>query len=68
MTDTPQIRETVAWEIWIAIRFIVFGVGGFIALWISWLSLTFSFDPPSERWLSPFVAVPLGLVGALMML
>jgi len=65
MTDTPQIRESVAWKIWIAIRFIVFGVGGFIALWISWLSII---DPPGQRWLSPFVAVPLGLVGALMML
>jgi hypothetical protein len=68
MTDTPQIRETLAWRIWIAIRFIVFGVGGFIALWISWLSLIFAFDPPSQRLFSPFVAVPLALVGALMML
>jgi hypothetical protein len=55
-------------RIWIAIRFIVFGVGGFIALWISWLSLIFAFDPPSQRLFSPFVAVPLALVGALMML
>jgi len=68
MTDTPQIRESVTWKIWIAIRFIVFGVGGFIALWISWLSTISTFDPPGQRWLSPFVAVPLGLVGALMML
>jgi hypothetical protein len=68
MTDTPQIRETLAWRIWIAIRFIVFGAGGFIALWISWLSLIFAFDPPSQRLFSTFVAVPLALVGALMML
>jgi hypothetical protein len=68
MTDTPQIRETVAWKIWIAIRFIVFGVGGFIALWISWLSIISAFDPPGQRWLSPFFAVPLCFIGALMML
>jgi hypothetical protein len=68
MTGTPQIRETLAWRIWIAIRFIVFGVGGFIALWISWLSLIIIADPPGQRLFSPFVAVPLALVGALMML
>jgi len=48
MTDAPQTRATVAWQIWVAIRFIVFGVGGFIALWISWLSLIFANDPPSD--------------------
>jgi membrane protein implicated in regulation of membrane protease activity len=37
-------------------------------LWISWLSLILANDPPSERWLSPYVAAPLNLVGALMML
>jgi hypothetical protein len=68
MTGTPQIRETVAWKIWIAIRFIVFGVGGFVALWISWFSLIFAFDAPGQRWLSPFFAVPLCFIGALMML
>jgi hypothetical protein len=71
MTDTSQIRETAARKVWIAIRFIVFGVGGFLALWISWLSLVLALiakDPPSERWLSPYEAVPLSLVGALMML
>jgi len=69
MIETPQIRATVAWKTWIAIRFIVFGVGGFIALWISWLSLIiFVSDPPDQQWLSPFWAVPLCFVGALMML
>jgi hypothetical protein len=68
MTDTPQTRETVARKTWISIRFIVFGVGGFMALWISWLSLIFANDPPNERWLSPYVAAPLSFVGALMML
>jgi len=68
VTDTPQIRETVALKIWIAIRFIVFGVGGFIALWISWLSLIFAFDPHGQRWLSLLFAVPLCFFGALMML
>ena len=68
MNTAPQIRETVTWKIWVAIRFIVFGIGGFIAVWISWLSLLSAFDPPGVRWLSPYVAAPLSLVGALMML
>jgi len=69
MTDTPQTRAAVAWKIWIAIRFIVFGIGGFLAVWISWLSVIFIVtDPHGERWLSPFVAVPLCFVAALMML
>ena len=68
MTDKPQIRGTIAWKTWIAIRFIILGVGGAIAVMISWLSLLFAFDPPGERLLSPLVAVMLGLVGALMML
>jgi hypothetical protein len=72
MIDTPKTRAKVARNIWIALRFIVFSVGGFIALWISWLSLIIFVsdprDPPSERWLSPFLALPLSFIGALMML
>jgi hypothetical protein len=68
MIDTLQIRPTIARKIWITIRFIVFGTGGFVAVWVSWLSIMFAFGPPGERFLSPFVAVPLSLVGALMML
>jgi hypothetical protein len=69
MTDTSQTRAKVAWRIWIAIRFIVFGIGGFFAVCASWFSLvSTAMDPPNERWLNPFVAVLLGLAGALMML
>ena len=70
MTDTSQNRETIAWKTWMAIRFIVFGIGGFLALWISWLSILFVvMDPHDERFLlSLFVAAPLSFVGALMML
>ena len=68
MTEKIQNRETVARRAWIAIRFIVFGASGFVALWISWLSLIFGFNPLSGRWFSPLLAVPLSFVGALMML
>lgn len=41
MTETPQIRVKAAWKAWIAIRFIVFGIGGFLTVWVSWLSVLF---------------------------
>ena len=68
MSEAPQVRRTPIATLWLAVRFVLFGVGGFVAVWISFLSLVIAFDPPSERWLSPFVAIPLGLVGALMTL
>jgi hypothetical protein len=68
MIDAPQVRLTLARKIWIAIRLVVFGIGGFVALWVSWLSILFAFGPPGDRWLRPFEAIPLCLVGALMML
>ena len=69
MIDTPQIQPTIVRKIWITIRFVVFGIGGFVALWLSWWSIIFAaFDSPAERLRSPFLAVPLSLVGAVMML
>jgi hypothetical protein len=74
MTEIPisgkaQSAPTVPSKIWIGIRFVVFGVGGFLALWVSWLSLLLvALDPRDQGLLNPFVAVPLGLVGGLMTL
>ena len=68
MIPKSMFVNTIARKIWITIRFIVFGIGGFAAVWVSWLSIMFAFGSTGERLLSPFVAVPLSLVGALMML
>jgi hypothetical protein len=68
MTDQPQTRTTPGWEAWLIVRFIVFGFGGFVTVWISWLSLLFAFGPRDERWLSPLVTLPLSIAGALMTL
>jgi len=68
MSAAPQAKRTPLETLWFAVRFVVFGVGGFLAVWISWLSLLFAFDPPPERWLNPVAALSLGLIGALMML
>jgi hypothetical protein len=68
MTDQPQTRTTAVWEAWLIVRFIVFGFGGFIAAFISWMSLPFAFGPPGDRWLSPSIALLLSVAGALMML
>lgn len=70
MTGLTQIQSTAARKTWIALRFIVFGVGGFAAIWIGWLSLIIVIDPApnDERLISPVLAIPLILVGAVMML
>jgi hypothetical protein len=69
MTVTAQSAPTVPSKIWIAIRFLVFGVCGFVAVWVSWLSLIlFALDSSGPHLLNPFVAIPLGPVGACMTL
>jgi hypothetical protein len=68
MSATPQVKRNPLGTLWLAVRFVLFGVGGFAAVWISWLSLVFTFDPPPERLLNPLAAIALGLAGAVMML
>jgi hypothetical protein len=68
MTDAPQTRKTTLQEAWSIVRFIVFGFGGLVVEFFSWISLLFAFGAPGERWLSPLVSLVLSLVGALMML
>jgi len=58
-----------AWKkLWIVERFIMFGVGGFLLLMISWLALVLRFSSPPETIANPFLAFLLALFGALMML
>jgi hypothetical protein len=60
--------QTLAGKLWIAFRLVVFGVGGFLLLWISVIALALEFSPPVEHWMSPYLALLLVFVGALMML
>ena len=66
MNEMSGERRSVGHSLWIAARFLIFGVGGFVAVYMSWLSLLLMFD--TERLLSPYVGVPLGIIGALFML
>src|SRR5260221_10160321 len=65
MTKTPM---AVAPTIWIAIRFVIFGVGGFLLIMVSWPDLESRFITPPENFMSAYLAAPLLSVGALMML
>jgi hypothetical protein len=51
--SAPQM--TFARKLWIASRFVIFGVGGFVLLWTS-------------MFISPYLGLPLAFVAALMML
>jgi hypothetical protein len=68
MQEHPQSTGSSWSKTWIAIRFIVFGVGGFVALWTGCISLMISFDHISPRDLWSWLGFPVTLVGALMML
>jgi len=60
--------RTPADKLWIAFRFIVFGIGGFLLIWVSMLSLAMEFSSPKEHWMSPYLALALAFVATLMML
>ena len=67
MPDKRQLPKVI-YKAWIALRFIVFGVGGFLLLMVCWLALVVRVFNPQERFLHPAVALPLVLVGAVMIL
>jgi hypothetical protein len=68
MTNKSAPQITIARRLWIAFRFVVFGAGGFVLLWISTIALSMEFSSPREHWVSPYIALPLAFVAALMML
>ena len=67
MADRHHLQKAV-YKLWIATRFIVFGVGGFVLLIVCWIGLVSRMDDPREQFLHPAIALPLVLAGALMIL
>jgi hypothetical protein len=63
MRDAAPVRVGAGQRLWVATRFVVFGIGGLWLLMISWLGMA-DVSVRGERWASPFLLVPLGLVGA----
>lgn len=68
MTTSSASPKTTWQKIWIAIRFIVFGIGGFWLLIFCWIALIEGLSPHGARLLSVYLALPLAAAGALMML
>jgi hypothetical protein len=70
ISATPTWPRTVAKKVWIALRFVSFGLGGL------WLLIIFSFEfiagvhpqPATVTSISPLLALPIALAGALMIL
>jgi len=67
MTDSQQLCKTMAQRSWMALRFIVFGIGGFWLLMICWVGVI-DVGIYGERWASPFLLVPLGCAASFSML
>lgn len=66
MNAAPQLKRNAFGTLWVAVRFVLFGVGGFVLLTTSWIALLIWFD--GDRWMNPLVALPLAVTGAVMML
>ena len=67
-TESP-VEKTLAEKAWIAMRFIVFGVGGFVLMFISGIMLVLVLKPQNKTIaMSPLLSLPLAVSGSLMML
>jgi len=70
MSATPTLLSTIGRKAWIALRFVIFGLGGL------WLLIIFSIEfiagihpqDVTATFLSPLLALPIALAGALMIL
>jgi hypothetical protein len=67
MPDKHQLPKVIP-KAWIALRFIVFGVGGFFLLLVCSLVLAEQDYAPRVHYLHLAVALPVATIGALMML
>lgn len=67
MNKSPMLRFIIQ-RIWIAFRFILFGIGGFMVLLCSSVFLIAQIAGHNSEFISPFFLLPLLLVGAVMML
>jgi hypothetical protein len=67
---STQFQRSIShWRaVWIAVRFVVFDIGGFLAVFIGGVSLMASFDPYRSEFLRPALAIPLTFVAGLMMM
>jgi hypothetical protein len=68
MTERAQPKKGLWPAIWIAIRFVTFGVGGFVALLRGSSGLLDFLEPISPHDPRSWMGLPLALVGGLMML
>jgi hypothetical protein len=68
MTNKSAWPETTLQKTWIAVRFIIFGVGGFLLLMFGWIATIERPFLDSERLMNPYLAFFLALVGSFMAL
>jgi len=68
VTTKNALPRKMLQKIWVAVKFVCFGVGGFFLLLFSSFTLVDWFTPPWQRHTIPYLAFALAAAGALMML
>jgi len=68
MTEQTPSTKSLRLITWTAIRFVAFGVGGFIALWVGCVLLLDFLVPLGAHDPQSLLGIPMTLVGGLMML
>jgi biotin transporter BioY len=70
MTNSRPLPRTLWKKIWVAVRFLIFGVFGFLLMFVSWVNLVGRFVSTHHESgeMNPFLLAFLSFLGALMML
>ena len=69
-TDRKMLLNSLWKQVWVTVRFVLFGVFGFTVMFGAWVALLDRFTSVRHESgeMSPFLLVPLSLIGAVMML
>jgi hypothetical protein len=67
MTTAQSSSSSIPKKLWIAVRFVLFGIGGFWLLVFSFISFAERMVEHNRSFINPFVSLPLAFAGAVMM-
>ena len=68
MSATQPAKKSIGQRVWVAVRFVLFGIGGFWAMLGFTIAFALRLMEHDQHMISPWLSLPLACVGALMML